>query len=236
MSAAVSSAELFPLIGDINCGDVDIDAFEKRCRIPLFKGKVNRWILKRTNRDDPSDQDIIQTLRGVMARFFRGSSDFGQLIDPVVIFKGTIRAGNADLVNIAEVSRDKPLSFPRAEQAATLSDCDAPITVRTDPDKGEAIFVEVEFAYRGGALSMPWPVHKVPPVFAPINANCPEEADWALVEVGKPVVVAPPEKSTGDKAGEVVTDAAGQVAKHVTAPLVMTLGIGLGLYLWLRKG
>lgn len=231
-----------PIIGDLNCSGVDIDAFEKACRIPLFPGQVNRWILRRTNRDEPSDRDVINSLRAVVSQFFKRSSDFGPLLDPSFVFKGTIRAGSADLVSIEQISR-APIAFPTGERAVTLSDCAHPITIRDEADKGPPVYVEIRFAYRGQTQTMPWPVHKVPPVYLPINANCPAEADWAVVEVGTPVGFAPPEKSTTEKAGEVLSEtteeaaesvrqAAGGVLKTLVVP---ALALGALGFLLLRR-
>ncbi len=44
-------------VGDVGCQGVDVDDWRKRNRVPLFPGKVNRWVLIRTTRDDPTPDD-----------------------------------------------------------------------------------------------------------------------------------------------------------------------------------
>jgi hypothetical protein len=50
------------LIGDLGCPGVDVDEWRKRNRVPLFPGKVNRWVLVRTTRDNPTPEDLKNTL------------------------------------------------------------------------------------------------------------------------------------------------------------------------------
>jgi hypothetical protein len=209
-------------VGDVGCPDVDVEAWQKQNRVPLFPGKVNRWIVVRTLRDDPTPDDLKTTLAATFVKWFDGTP-----FDPVLPSDGTTRSATADLIKLERVSKDR-LSFPqparRREQLAGMLP-----TVRP----GEFVWLEVSFAYRGQLVDMPWPVRTGAAVQLNSSANCPVQADWMLDSAAVPTVDAPPEKSSGDKAGEALGSAAGKVGSGLLDALWVPLAlIGAGLVIY----
>ena len=54
------------LFGDLGCPGVDVDEWRKQNRVPLFPGKVNRWVLVRTTLQVGTDaqmQDALDVIR-----------------------------------------------------------------------------------------------------------------------------------------------------------------------------
>ena len=79
-------------VGDLGCPDIDVDNWRLDNRVPLFRSKVNRWILVRTLRDDPSPDDLKNTLAATFMKWFSGTT-----LDPALTFHGTTRSATADL-------------------------------------------------------------------------------------------------------------------------------------------
>lgn len=210
-------------VGDLGCPGVDVDEWQKQNRVPLFPDKVNRWILVRTLRDNPTPDALKDTLAATFSKWFAGTP-----FDPVLPSKGTTRSATADLIKLERVSRER-LSFPvvarRREELPGLFP-----TVRP----GEVVWIEVTFAYRGQVADMPWPVRTGAAVQLQSSANCPVEADWILDSAAVPTVDAPPEKSSADKAGDAITDTAqnvgGGLVKALWIPLAV-IAAGVVLYI-----
>lgn len=210
-------------IGDLGCPGVDVEEWQKQNRVPLFPNKVNRWILVRTLRDNPTPDGLKDTLAATFSKWFAGTP-----FDPVLPSKGTTRSATADLIKLERVSRER-LSFPvvarRREELPGLFP-----TVRP----GEIVWIEVTFAYRGQVADMPWPVRTGAAVQLQSSANCPVEADWILDSAAVPTVDAPPEKSSADKAGDAITDTAqnvgGVLVKALWIPLAV-IAAGVALYI-----
>ena len=88
--------------GDLGCPGVDVDKWRDANRAPLFPGKINRWLLVRTTRDDPTPDDLKNTLAATFARWFSGTP-----FDPALPFDGTTRSATADLVRLERASTER---------------------------------------------------------------------------------------------------------------------------------
>jgi len=210
-------------IGDLGCTDVDVEDWEKQNRVPLFPGKVNRWVLVRSLRDNPTPDDLKQTLAATFVKWFRGTP-----FDPVLPTDGTTRSANADLIKLERVSKER-LSFPQTARRREELPGVIP-TIRP----GEVVWLEVSFAYRGQLEDMAWPVRTGAPVQLESSARCPVGADWMLDSAAIPSVDAPPEKSSSDKAGEALGGAAQSVGHRVADVIWLPLAVaGAGLLIYL---
>jgi hypothetical protein len=216
------------LIGDLGCPGVDVDEWRKRNRVPLFPGKVNRWVLVRTTRDNPTPEDLKNTLAAVFVKWFEGT-----VLDPALVFKGTTRSSTADLIKLERVSKDRlSLDNParRREELPGIGPTVAP---------GDLVWLEVSFAYRGQQTDMPWPVRTGAAMQLTSSAQCPVGADWMLDAAQTPTMDAPPEQTPAEKAGEVVNNAAAGVAGGLLSLLwlpLAALGAVALLVLQARKG
>ena len=212
------------VVGDLGCPGVDVDKWRTENRVPLFRGKINRWILARTLRDDPSPDDIKQTLAATFMKWFAGTS-----LDPALVFHGTTRSATADLIKLERVSKER-LSFPKT--ARRREDLPGVVPLLRS---GDFAWLEVSFAYRGQETDMPWPVRTGAAVQLTSSAECPLDADWILDSTAEPTEDAPPEMSSGGKAWEVLTDTAENVStgalKALWAPLLV---VGAVLLLFIR--
>lgn len=209
------------VVGDVGCPGIDVDQWQKDNRVPLFPGKVNRWILVRTLRDDPTPDDLKSTLAATFSKWFKGTP-----FDPVLPFQDSTRSATADLIKLERVSKEH-LAFPAP--ARTRLQIPGTPTVRP----GEVVWLEVSFAYRGQQVDMPWPVRTGAAVQLDSSARCPSGADWMLDSAAVPTVDAPPEKSTGEKAGGTLSDGAAGVTKGLGKVLWVPLalvGVGIVLY------
>jgi len=200
------------VVGDLGCQGIDVDDWRKRNRVPLFPGKVNRWVLVRTTRDNPTPDDLKNTLAAVFVKWFEGTA-----LDPALVFKGTTRSATADLIKLEKISKDR-LSFEhparRREELPGVVPTAAP---------GEVVWLEVSFSYRGQQKDMPWPVRTGAAAQLTSSAQCPIGADWMLDSADTPTADAPREQSSGEKAGEVVADTAGSVTSGVVSLLWLPL-------------
>ena len=216
------------LIGDLGCPGVDVDEWRKRNRVPLFPGKVNRWVLVRTTRDNPTPEDLKNTLAAVFVKWFEGT-----VLDPALVFKGTTRSSTADLIKLERVSKDRlSLENParRREELPGVGPTVAP---------GDLVWLEVSFAYRGQQTDMPWPVRTSAAMQLTSSAQCPVGADWMLDAAQTPTMDAPPEQTPVEKAGEVVNNAAAGVASGLFSLLwlpLAALGAVALLVLQARRG
>jgi hypothetical protein len=212
------------VVGDLGCQGIDVDDWRRRNRVPLFPGKVNRWVLIRTTRDNPTPDDLKNTLAAVFVKWFEGT-----VLDPALVFKGTTRSSTADLIKLERASKDR-LSFDktarRREELPGVGPTAAP---------GQVVWLEVSFSYRGQQTDMPWPVRTGAAMQLTSSAQCPIGADWVLDSAQIPTVDAPPEQTTGQKAGEVLGDAASSAASGIASLLWLPLVvIGVAALLVLR--
>jgi hypothetical protein len=211
------------VIGDLGCSGVDVDAWENENRAPLFPNKVNRWVLVRTLRDNPTPDDLKTTLAATFSKWFDGTP-----FDAALPSDGTTRSANADLIKLEQVSKER-LSFPEAARRREQLPGVLPFL-----KAGDVVWLEVSFAYRGQLVDMAWPVRTGAAVQLSTSARCPFGADWMLDSVAVPTSDAPPEKSSTDKAGDALGGAAQQVGggllEALWVPLVL-VGAGLLVYL-----
>ena len=209
-------------VGDVGCSDVDVDAWEKENRAPLFPNKVNRWVLVRTLRDNPTPDDLKTTLAATFSKWFDGTP-----FDAALPSDNTTRSANADLIKLERVSKER-LSFP---QSARRREQLPGILPTLKP--GEIVWLEVSFAYRGQLVDMPWPVRTGAAVQLKSSARCPVEADWMLDSAAVPTVDAPPEKSSTDKAGDALGGAAQKVGSGILDAVWLPLAlVGAGLLIY----
>lgn len=209
-------------VGDLGCSDVDVDAWEKENRAPLFPNKVNRWVLVRTLRDNPTPDDLKTTLAATFSKWFDGTP-----FDAALPSDNTTRSANADFIKLERVSKER-LSFP---QSARRREQLPGILPTLKP--GEIVWLEVSFAYRGQLVDMPWPVRTGAAMQLKSSARCPVEADWMLDSAAVPTVDAPPEKSSTDKAGDALGGAAQKVGSGILDAVWLPLAlVGAGLLIY----
>jgi hypothetical protein len=214
--------------GDLGCLNVDVDKWRVENRVPLFPGKVNRWVLVRTLRDNPTPDDLKSTLAATFMKWFEGTT-----LDPVLVYNDTTRSATADRIKLERVSKER-LSF--ADTARRREELPGVVpTLRP----GEYVWMEVSFAYRGEQKDMPWPVRTGAIVQLQSSAQCPVEADWILDSVASPKEDAPPEMSSSGKAWEVITDTTAQASARALRALWLpaaVAGAGLLFFLLARRG
>ncbi|HKY34666.1 MAG TPA: hypothetical protein VJN18_01895 [Polyangiaceae bacterium] len=210
------------IVGDLGCPGIDVEQWQKENRVPLFSGKVNRWILVRTLRDNPTPDDLKTTLAATFVKWFEGTP-----FDPVLPSDGTTRSSTADLIKLERVSKER-LSFP---QTARRREQLPGVIPTVQP--GELVWLEVSFAYRGQLLDMPWPVRTGAAVQLKTSAQCPVSADWILDSAAIPTADAPPERSSAEKAGDALGSAAGKVGDGLLDALWVPLAlVGAGLLIY----
>jgi hypothetical protein len=151
--------------GDLFCPGVDIEKFKAENRVPMFPGKWQAWKLYRTDRDNPSAEDIHHTARAVVLQWFK-----------------TIEAGGVDHI---ETVTGPPAGSKRVKR---WQDNPAPMSVHAKTP----IVVWVSFVYRGSRTDGPWPVHKAQIVnpWCPVDADWMLGEVW-LPDEKKPVPEAP---------------------------------------------
>jgi hypothetical protein len=209
-------------IGDLGCLGVDVEAWEKENRAPLFPNKVNRWILVRTLRDNPTPDDLKMTLAATFSKWFAGTP-----FDAAFPSEGTTRSSNADLIRLERVSKER-LSFPLTARRREQLPGRLPML-----KSGDFVWLEVSFAYRGHLVDMPWPVRTGAPLQLSSSARCPVDADWMLDSAAVPSAEAPPEKSASEKAGEALGGAAQRVGNTLIDALWLPLAlVGAGLVVY----
>jgi hypothetical protein len=210
------------VIGDLGCSGVDVEAWEKDNRAPLFPNKVNRWILVRTLRDNPTPDDLKMTLAATFSKWFAGTP-----FDAAFPSDGTTRSSNADLIRLERVSKER-LSFPNTARRREQLPGQLPML-----KAGDVVWLEVSFAYRGQLVDMPWPVRTGAPLQLSTSARCPIDADWMLDSAAVPTVDAPPEKSSTDKANEALGGAAQRVGNTLFDALWLPFAlVGAGLLVY----
>jgi hypothetical protein len=141
----------------------------------------------------------------------------GTVLDPALVFKGTTRSATADLIKLEKVSKER-LSLDRVARAREQLPGVGPTVA-----PGEVVWLEVSFSYRGQQTDMPWPVRTGAAMQLTSSAECPIGADWMLDSMQTPTEDAPPEKSPGDKAGEVVSQAANSAVSGLFSLLWLPL-------------
>src|SRR5690242_5351690 len=215
-------------IGDLGCPGIDVDKWREANRAPLFPGKVNRWVLARTTRDNPTPDDLRRTLAATFVKWFEGTP-----VDPVLSTHGTTRSGAADLIRLERASTGA-LFFPHT--AKRREDLAGPLPLLKS---GGIVYLEVSFAYRGLVHDMPWPV-RTGTTFVQLqsSAQCPIDADWILDSVAVPGEDAPPKQSSSEKAGDVISETTRDASSSLLGALWLPLTVlvaGLLLVILARR-
>lgn len=174
---------------------VDAGEWEKRNRVNLFPGLLQRWVIGFAVSGEESAESM-----GIMARAFMNHV-FSR---GVPRFTGDI--GAATDFKILDVSSTAP-GTPEATQSRESLD---PIPFLKP---GPAAFVTVEFAWRGPAAEMPWPVTRlVGGRLHGVNTFCPLDANAMLMATKNLEVQAPPRKVDDQGLG---AGGLGNLGKHV---------------------
>jgi len=216
-------------IGSLGCAGIDTDAWQTANRVPLYREKVNRWLLARTLRDDPSSTGVRETLNAVFVRWFKGIG-----VDVLLETESGARTNNVDgLLVVNAVRGDRP---SLKHQVKRREDCT--ITVPTVEGSKGVLWIEVAFNYRGSKTDMPWPTWTAMALGTEAARVCPVNADWMLVEVSEPAGDAPPEQSIATIATELITAPAADVTntaitnllKPFLNPVLLPVWVGLGIW------
>lgn len=187
---------------------VDVEEWQKKNRIELQPAHQYRWILLRTDRDEPTEDDVKRTATAVMNKWIgEGVTD---------LLPGSNAA--ADLLGI------EILNGPYAPGGGTRRE-DLPGPPPTIEIKKAPLYVVVSWAFRGALKrSIPWPTRKGAMMQLKIQADCPVGADWALqesIDEGD----APAQKSEAEKLAEVIGKAAADAASGLFKGAGLTLSI-----------
>jgi hypothetical protein len=138
----------------------DAADFQRINRCPLWRGRLNRWILRRTLHDKPTDAAILHGTSEALGRWFDGDLPWG-----VKQLTGNVRA----------LARRRPLELVGELGASARLLAPAP-TMAGDTFAS----VSVEFLYLGAADDMAWPV------LGPGGRWEPFDCTWAAELVGVP--------------------------------------------------
>jgi hypothetical protein len=184
---------------------------------------MNRWILARTTRDNPSSDDVRDDLYDSLVRWS------GQSVD-IYWFSGDgVYVGAFDLVTIPRAERS-PTGLPPFRYEDTIAFAqDVSLGPMPTIDSGgqPLLYFEVQFAYRGYHESLPWPVSRkllAPGLPSPAD-QCPTGCDMMLYAAGTALQDAPPEKSLGELLSETSRRMTGQAASVLVWPALLGLGV-----------
>lgn len=107
-------------------------------RCPLWFGQQNRWVLRRSLHDKPSDLQILNEVAPVIADWFRGRPwEWGPLV-----------------VTVRELARRRRLSLPADCELAACWEAAVPHATMLGDSFASVV---VEFSYFGTRVDMPWP-------------------------------------------------------------------------------
>lgn len=196
---------------------VDPEKWAEQNRVELYPGKVNRWVLVRTLRDNPTPETLRDTTRAVMGKWFRDSG----------VGVMTAEASDAvDSISIESCSYSRPT--PRKTDQRRESTQPVPLMA---PSEHGYVYLTVDFNYRGAQRSMPWPVWSQAFSLLRSSKICPIGADWMLAQASaptaeQPLPEAPPEQSWWEKVD--------QYGSHTplgdVQNLVRLAGVALAIY------
>lgn len=154
--------------GDLLCPGVDVDKFKEQCQAPVFPNQWNHWRLYRTTRDNPTDQELVESCLAFL----------GKITMPMDM--GKIR--HEDIVVIA--NNDQHSNPWQTEIIKNRLECDQTINLAHSDFNPAYRTLYVRFVYRGSRTSIPWPVRKVNAIG--LGSWCPLAADWILDSVFAP--------------------------------------------------
>lgn len=136
--------------------------FQRLNRCPLWRGRLNRWILRRTLHGKPSDAEILRGAAEALGVWFDGSHAWG-VNELTGSIRGFVRRRPLELVGELGASARMLVPAP-----TMLGDCFASVAV--------------EFLYFGAANDMAWPV------LGSDGRWEPSDCVWAAELVGVPDV------------------------------------------------
>jgi hypothetical protein len=136
---------------------VSVDAFQRVNRCPLFRGRLNTWIVRRSLRDAPSDARMLVGVRAALMRWF-GDDGAASVVAAV---RALARRRTLELGGDVAASSDyvSPAPLMLGDSFASL---------------------RVEFLYFGAADDLPWPVLDERGAWLPVDCV------WALDLVERP--------------------------------------------------
>lgn len=215
---------------------VDPKAWGAKNRVTLYPGKVQTWVLAHALTDNPTHAEIVSRAEEFMRVVFDetgwgssldASGDLGKIIDD---FK------------VVSLSYSRPAPSPGDQRREKLSS----IPLLQSTSQG-AVYLTVQFNYRGSHRGMPWPVYLLGTNWPWTTRDCPTDVNWMLIQAAgekpetttntgttSPAVTlpaAPDEKSWWDK---LPTTGAGGAVRDVadfTGDLTKLAGMALGVYM-----
>lgn len=213
----------------------DLEQWQLKNRAPLFSGKKNTWILARTLRDNPTEKDVKETLLFCLVKWFEGNG-----VDVLLSSKsGDIVSNGVDGIKVKTVSKTRPTLKSTAARRENLPYGPIP----TVNGQGGVAYVEVEFNYRASLESLPWPVRTAPGLIGmqlKSSAEHPIDADWILLEVGKPEEPSAKPPTGGEIVLESALKPAAEAVKMTAQELIgdlwlpLIIGGAIGAW-WLLK-
>lgn len=189
---------------------MDCEQFRKENPLPVFPGKVNRWLLARSDEgDDGRNENLVR--EDLKTRVF-STGWIGGGIDKYQNLSIKVVTQNGQPAIAPPIAK-------RRDQLTAL-----PILSGKKP-----WYVSVEFSYYGEASTIGW-------VAIGKTFSCDiTQLDWTVLAVGAPLVDAPPEETIlGDISA--AGTAVGEVLDKSTNKLLIGGAIALGiLYFWKVK-
>lgn len=199
---------------------IDNDDWGKRNKLSLFKDKLQRWVIATAVSETASDDGIARDIRRWMNFIFSfGIPRFGRDFGAATDFK------------VVDVNKQAP-STPDASQLREQLPGPMPFL-----KPGPVAFVTVEFAWRGPAATMPWPVTRViGSRLHGVNSHCPLDAN-VMVIATKELSDAPPRDLDDNPLGSgFLPDILPPLSGIFTALITTAIVAGLGYaYLKTRK-
>lgn len=155
------------------------------CSLRIYPGH-NVWLLARTNRDAPNEQEVVESTAAFLIRALGMASPLATRSPlEVVASPGGERRyyiGAARPVEVTAVSRER-LAMPSGEVVARREDCPEPYMSHVS---GVDIwYVLVEFDWRSDAVDVPWPRRRVNWLGWASDDKPEEPFDWLLLEAVK---------------------------------------------------
>lgn len=142
---------------------VDASEWEQRNRVRLYRDKLQRWVMAIAVDQEDSQDEIASRVKRWMNFIFQAGPVIGRDI------------GAATDFHVIDVNRIEP-SMPAPSQRREQLD---PLPFLKP---GPVAFVTLEFAWRGPAAEMPWPVTRlVGSRLHGVNTMCPMDANMMLI-------------------------------------------------------
>lgn len=215
----------------LGCPGIDVEAWQKANRAPVFTGKTNRWLFAANMPAGATDADLKHVLQDLFWVWF-GTED-APTETVIWVFAGgdEFECGSSDNVHIVSAA---PIARRLTNTAQTREGIPGPTP--SISSGLSLVYVEVTFTYRGQLTDVAWPVFSKS-AWTKAGKTCPVNAQWVLLDVGNPGDTAPKARTIAERmttgvamtVKEVVTGA----AEGLGMTGVITLGAGLALAIWL---